>query len=42
MGPEPDPSRIPVIRRPIGELDLAAKLVEVGLESPVRPTALMN
>ena len=38
MGPEPDPSRIPVIRRPIGELDLAAKLVEVGLESPVRPT----
>ena len=39
MGPEPDPSRIPVIRRPIGELDLAAKLVEVGLEQPVRPTA---
>jgi hypothetical protein len=38
MGPEPDPSRIPVIRRPIGELDLASKLVEVGLESPVRPT----
>ena len=21
MGPEPDPSRIPVVRRPIGELD---------------------
>ena len=38
MGPEPDPSRIPVIRRPIGELDLASKLVEVGLERPVRPT----
>ena len=38
MGPDPDPSRIPVIRRPIGELDLASKLVEVGLESPVRPT----
>ena len=39
MGPEPDPSRIPVIRRPIGELDLAAKLVDVGLEKPIRPTA---
>ena len=36
MGPEPDPGRIPVIRRPIGELDLAAKLVEIGLERPVR------
>ena len=39
MGPEPDPSRIPIVRRPIGELDLAQKLVEVGLEQPVRPTA---
>ena len=39
MGPEPDPGRIPVIRRPIGELDLAAKLVEIGLERPVRPEA---
>lgn len=39
MGPEPDPSRIPIVRRPIGELDLVAKLVEVGLESPVRPDA---
>mgnify|MGYP001161274803 FL=1 len=39
MGPEPDPSRIPVVRRPIGELDLAAKLVEVGLEQPVSPSA---
>ena len=38
MGPEPDPSRIPVIRRPIGELNLAAKLVEVGLEQPVHPS----
>jgi len=27
------------VRRPIGELDLAAKLVEIGLEQPVRPTA---
>jgi len=39
MGPEPDPSRIPVVRRPIGELNLAEKLVEVGLEQPLRPTA---
>ncbi len=39
MGPEPDPSRIPVIRRPIGELNLAEKLAEVGLKSPERPTA---
>jgi len=38
MGPEPDPSRIPVVRRPIGELNLAAKLVEVGLEQPLRPS----
>ena len=27
MGPEPDPSRIPVVRRPIGELNLVQKLV---------------
>ena len=39
MGPEPDPSRIPIVRRPIGELNLAEKLVEVGLEQPLRPTA---
>jgi hypothetical protein len=39
MGPEPDPSRIPIIRRPIGELNLVAKLVEVGLEHPMRPTS---
>ena len=39
MGPEPDPSRIPIVRRPIGELDLASKLVEIGLEQPVRPSA---
>lgn len=39
MGPEPDPSRIPIIRRPIGQLDLVAKLVDVGLEHPMRPTS---
>ena len=31
MGPPPDPSRIPVIRRPIGELDMKAKLAETGI-----------
>ena len=39
MGPEPDPSRIPVVRRPIGELDLKKKLDEVGIEKPIPPTA---
>ena len=39
MGPEPDPSRIPVIRRPIGELNLEKKLAEVGLETPQRPNS---
>ena len=40
MGPEPDPSRIPVVRRPIGELDLQAKLSEAGLEPAERPDAV--
>jgi hypothetical protein len=40
MGPEPDPSRIPIVRRPIGELDLKAKLAEVGLEPAERPDAV--
>ena len=31
MGPPPDPSRIPVIRRPIGELDMKAKLADTGI-----------
>lgn len=34
MGPTPDPGRIPTVRRPIGELDLEAKLAESGLGSP--------
>ena len=37
MGPEPDPSRIPVVRRPIGELNLAEKLSAAGLEPAERP-----
>lgn len=37
MGPTPDPGRIPVVRRPIGELDLNAKLSEAGLEPAEKP-----
>ena len=37
MGPTPDPSRIPVVRRPIGELDISKELKMLGLETPVRP-----
>ena len=37
MGPAPDPSRIPVVRRPIGQLNLGKELDLLGLEAPVRP-----
>ena len=37
MGPEPDPSRIPVVRRPIGELNLQEKLKQVGMTPAERP-----
>ena len=37
MGPTPDPSRIPVVRRPIGQLNLTEELDLLGLEAPVRP-----
>lgn len=37
MGPTPDPSRIPVVRRPIGELNVEERLAESGLEGPKRP-----
>lgn len=37
MGPTPDPSRIPVVRRPIGQLDLQAELDALGLQLPARP-----
>ena len=40
MGPPPDPSRIPTVRRQIGSLDLAAGLVSLGVEQPVRPDPL--
>ena len=37
MGPTPDPGRIPVVRRPIGELNLQEKLDQAGLEPAERP-----
>ena len=37
MGPEPDPSRIPVVRRPIGELDLSTELRALGLDNLSKP-----
>lgn len=40
MGPTPDPSRIPVVRRPIGQLDVAQRLEASGLQGPSRPDAI--
>ena len=37
LGPTPDPSRIPVVRRPIGQLDLEAEIGRIGLEAMQRP-----
>ena len=37
MGPEPEPSRIPVVRRPIGELDLSSELRVLGLDKLTKP-----
>ena len=34
MGPEPDPSRIPVVKRPIGALDIELEIEKMGLEPP--------
>ncbi len=34
MGPEPDPSRIPVVRRPIGALNVEIEIERIGLEPP--------
>ena len=32
MGPEPDPSRIPVVKRPIGALNVEIEIEKIGLE----------
>ena len=37
MGPTPDPSRIPVVRRPIGELNLEEEINKVGIKPAERP-----
>lgn len=37
MGPAPDPSRIPVVRRPIGQLDLESEVDRIGLQPMQRP-----
>ncbi|MGA0331424.1 MAG: hypothetical protein ACO3NJ_05175 [Candidatus Poseidoniaceae archaeon] len=34
MGPEPDPSRIPVVRRPIGALNVEIEIEKIGLKPP--------
>jgi len=40
MGPKPDPGRIPVVRRPIGELNLQEKLNQAGLAPAERPDVI--
>ncbi len=40
MGPPPDPSRIPTVRRQIGSLNLQAELDALGVEQPSRPDPL--
>lgn len=37
MGPTPDPSSIPVVRRPIGELNIEEAIAQAGLTRPERP-----
>ncbi len=38
-GPPPDPSRIPVVRRVIGEMNLDEEMDKLGIERPKPPTA---
>lgn len=38
-GPPPDPSRIPIVRRIIGEMDLDEEMDKLGIERPTPPTA---
>ena len=38
-GPPPDPSRIPTVRRIIGDMDLNAEMEKLGIEHPRSPTA---
>ena len=38
-GPPPDPSRVPTVRRVIGEMDLDAEMEKLGIDPPRSPTA---
>ena len=38
-GPPPDPSRVPTVRRVIGEMDLDDEMEKLGIEHPRSPTA---
>ena len=38
-GPPPDPSRVPTVRRVIGEMDLDGEMEKLGIEHPRSPTA---
>lgn len=37
MGPTPNPSSIPVVRRPIGQLNIEQAIADAGLTRPERP-----
>ena len=37
MGPTPDPSRIPIVRRPIGELNLQKEIDKIGVDGARKP-----
>ena len=37
MGPTPNPSSIPVVRRPIGQLNIEQSITDAGLTRPERP-----
>lgn len=37
MGPTPNPSSIPVVRRPIGQLNIEQSIADAGLTRPERP-----
>ena len=37
MGPTPDPSRIPIVRRPIGELNLQKDIDKIGVDGARKP-----
>jgi hypothetical protein len=38
-GPPPDPSRIPIVRRVIGEMNVDEEMEKLGIEHPKSPTA---